>query len=61
MIVEIVAANAAISHGDQVPMKTADDGDEVHPVLNLVGIICRFSFGFVGAVGSGRDMIVLLD
>ena len=60
MIVETVAANAAVSHGKKMAMKTTDDGDEVHAVLNLVGIICRFSFGFVGTIGNGLDMIVLL-
>ena len=43
----------AVSHGEQVPMKTTDDGDQVHPVLNFIGIAMPPLFGFVGAVGNG--------
>ena len=53
MVVEIVATNSAVSHGDQMAMKGPDDGDQVAAVLNLVGIFRRFSFGFVGPIGDG--------
>ena len=37
----------------KMAMETADDGDEIHPVLNLVGILRCSLFGFVGPIGDG--------
>ena len=42
-------------------MKAANDGDEVHAVLNLIQHRLPLFVGFVGAVGNGFvGMIVLL-
>ena len=45
----------AVSHRKKMAMKRPDNGDEVHAVLNLIGIGCCFSLGFVGAIGYCRS------
>jgi len=61
MIIELVAADAAVSNGNKMAMKSSNDGDDVHTVLNFTSIGCCFSFGFIGAIGNGfDDMTVLL-
>jgi hypothetical protein len=53
MIVEIVATDAVIPHGDQVAMETSDDGDQIDAALYLGGVICGLFFGLIGTVGNG--------
>jgi len=53
VIVEIIARNASMSHGEQMSVETADNRDEIYAVLNNVGISGGLLLGGIGTVGGG--------
>jgi hypothetical protein len=55
VIDEVVPADAVTMHGEQVPVKAADNGDEIHSVLDGVGVGCCFLLDRVGTIGVGSS------
>jgi len=51
MIDEVVTADSAAMEGEQVSVEAADNGDEVHGVLDAVGVGCCF-------LGSGLSALI---
>ena len=56
MIDEVVTADAAAMEGEQMPVKAADNGDEIHGVLDGVGVGCGFLLDGIGTVGDGGSV-----
>jgi len=52
VIVEIITRYARMAQGEQMSVKTADNSDEIHAVLNCVGISGGFSLAGIGTVGD---------
>lgn len=53
MIDEIVAADTAAVQIKQVPVKTADDGDQIARILHGVCVRCGLLLDEIGSVGDG--------
>ncbi len=56
MVDEIVAADAATMKGEQMAVEAADDGDEIHGVLDGVGVGCCFLLDRIGTVSDGNSV-----
>jgi len=50
---EIIAADTAPMQSEQVPVKTADNGDQIAGILHGVGVGCGFLLDRIGTAGDG--------
>jgi hypothetical protein len=56
MVDEVVTADAAAMQGEQMSVKTSDNGNEITSVLDGAGVGCGLLLDGVGTVGGGGSV-----